>query len=452
MDILKGVIDAPQIELFFTPDFTAEELSGRRAAIAGTIGDGAHLLVASAPPMPYTLKLQDANFYYFSGLDTCHSYLLVEGGSGRSTLFLPSRDTMSGELADRLGFEDVDLIRSRTGVEEVAASSEMASRLQGVMTLFVPHAEVEGAGASLRETKGVAERREQAEWDQAEPGYKRLIRLLTERVSGLQIEDALPLIARQRSIKSPAEIELLKKAAHLTATAIIEGMKATKPGITENDLQAIAEYVFRSKGKCGVSYACIIAGSQRTWNGHYNLNSMTLHEDDIVLMDCAPDLRHYTSDIGRIWPVGGTYSPWHRSVYGFITEYHKAIIGLIKPGAMLADIYKEAERRMFQLCDEKGSPYGDLKPMLEQMIQKGIGYCNHAVGMSAHDLCGEWKDEPLRENMVFVCDPMVWCEPQHQYIRVEDTLLVTADGCERLTAEAPLELDEIEALVGSGAH
>ena len=73
---------------------------------------------------------------------------------------------------------------------------------------------------------------------------------------------------------------------------------------------------------------------------------------------------------------------------------------------------------------------------------------NHAVGMSVHDsVDGSWRDDPLKEGLVFVLDPMVWCHDRHEYIRVEDTIAVTADGCERLTGSAPIEIDEIEALM-----
>lgn len=452
MDFLSGVIDVPQIELHFTPDFTAEELQQRRQRIAMQIGDGAHLLVASAPPNPYRSNLQDAKFYYFTGMETCHTYLLIEGGSGISSVFLQSRETMPGEPETKLGYEDAELIKKKTGIENVFSSAELTAKLTGIKTLFVPHAETEGGGASFWDGKGCAKRREEEEWDKAEPDSKRLIRLLGERFPSMGIEDAVPFISAMRSIKSAAEIEVLRKSASMTAHAAIEAMKATRPGISENDLQAIAENVFRKQGRAGTAYPCIIAGGKRTWDGHYHLNSITLNKDDIVLFDCAPDFRHYASDIGRIWPVGGTYSPWHRQIYGFITEYHKTLISLVRPGVLLKDLYAEADGRMSKLCDGPDTPYAEIRPLFEQMVEKGIGYFNHAVGMSAHDCCGSWSADTLKEGQVFVCDPMVWCGDRHEYIRVEDTLLVTADGCERLTGAAPIELDEIESLVGTGVR
>ncbi len=435
-------------DLWFTPDFTASELAERRCRIAGEIGPQSHLLVAGAPPVPNDFPVQDANFYYFCGLETAHSYLLIDGGTGRTRLFLPSRDVMDGQPENRLGFEDAELIRQRLRIDEVASTDELTAALADVKVLYVPQTEVEGGGATRFAGLGCARRREEDPWDAAEPRHKRLLRLLKERVPGIEVYDASPLIREMRTIKSPAEIEVLRQAGSLAANACIEAMKATRPGITENHLQALAEYVFRDRGHCGLGYGVIVAGGKRTWDGHYHLNNATLRDGEIVLMDCGPDLRHYTSDIARLFPVNGKFSEWHRRVYGFIVEYQKTLLDLIRPGVLPADIYRDAEKKMGALCHEASSPYHDMKPFFDQMVKKGVRYLNHAVGLSVHDAIGDWRDQPLREGFVCVLDPMVWCEAEHEYIRVEDTIVVTADGCERLTGDAPFEIDEIERLMG----
>jgi len=436
-------------DLLFTRDFTAEELRTRRQTLAGKIGDGSHLLIASAPPVANSRPVQDALFYYFCGLETCHSYLLVDGKDGHTTLFLPSRETMAGEDANKLGFEDAELIKQRLQVESVVASTQLTAALSKVRVLYTPHAEVEGGGATRFGANGCARQCEQEEWDQAEPRHKRLIRLLGERFPGIEVVDVCPLVNHMRTIKSPAEIEVLAQAARLSANVMIESMKATHPGVTENRLQAMAEYIFRDQGHCGVCGGVIAASGTRTWDGHYNFNNATLRDGEVVLMDCGPDLRHYTSDIARIWPVNGVFDEWHRRVYGFIVAYHKTLLSLIRPGALVGDIYAEAARIMASRCKDPASPFGDLTPLLNQMIEKGVSYLNHAVGLSVHDATGPWRDHPLVAGTVCVVDPMVWCEPEHEYIRVEDTIVITADGCERLTAGAPFEIDDIEALMAS---
>ena len=434
-------------DLLFTRDFTAQELKARRQTIAGKMGEGAHLLIAGAPPTPGGRPVQDASFYYFCGLETRHSYLLLDGKDAHTTLFLPSRETMAGEDANKLGFEDAELIKQRLQVDAVVASTELTAALSKVRTLYTPFAELEGGGATRFAANGCAKRREEEEWDQAEPRHKRLVRLLNERFPDMEVMDACPLTNDMRTIKSPAEIEVLRQAGQLSANVMIESMKITRPGVTENRLNAMAEYIFRDQGHCGVYGGVIAAGGKRTWDGHYNFNNATLRDGDVVLMDCGPDLRHYTSDIARFWPVNGTYSEWHRGVYGFIVEYHKTLLSLIRPGALAADIYTEAARIMASKCKDPASPFGDQTPLLNQMVEKNVSYLNHGVGMSMHDATGPWRDRPLKAGIVCVVDPMVWCEPQHEYIRVEDTIVITEDGCDRLTGAAPFEIADIEAVM-----
>lgn len=437
-------------DLFFTQDFTADELAGRRQHIADQIGAGSSLLLVSAPPVPHDYPYQEANFYYFTGIETVHSYLLVEGGTGRSQLFVPSRDTIDGEEFNRLGFEDADLIKERLKFDSVASTEALSDALKGIKSLYVLQGEPEGGGATFYGAQGCARRREEEPWDQAEPRHKRLIRLLTERIPGIEIHDVLPMIKDMRTIKSPAEIELMRKAGHLAGDAVVEAMKASHPGVNENHLRSVGDFVYNDRGNCGSAYDWIVAGGQRTWDGHYHLNNRTIQDGEIVLMDCGPDLRHYTSDIARIWPVNGTFSDWHRRIYGFIVEYHKALMAEVKPGVLAKDVYERAAQTMAGICTEPDHPYHDMKANFEQMLERGVGYLNHGVGLSVHDLMGQWRDIPLREGFVIVCDPMIWCEPEHEYIRVEDTLVVTADGCESLTRTAPFEIDDIEALLASG--
>ncbi len=441
------IADLSGRDLLFSPDFTAEEFQSRRNTIAAAIGENAHLLITSAPPVPADHPVQDALFYYFCGLETCHSYLLVNGQTGHTSLFLPSRDTMDGELQHKLGFEDADLIRQRLKIDHVASSAELTAALSDVTLLFTPLVELEGGGATRFSANGCARRCEEEAWDQAEPRHKRLLRLLAERFPAMQVEDACPLIGPMRTIKSSAEIEVMRQAGKLSADVMIESMKATRPGATENQLQAIAEYVFRDQGHCGLGYGVIAASGPRIWDGHYHYNNATLQDDEVVLMDCGPDLRHYTSDIARLWPVNGVFGDWHRRVYGFIVEYHKALLSQIRPGAMADDIYAESARLMAEKCKDPTSPFGDMTPLLNQMIEKGVRYLNHAVGLSVHDAIAPWQKEPLKPGFVVVVDPMVWCEPEHQYIRVEDTIVITDDGYERLTGDAPFEIDDIEALM-----
>ncbi len=448
MNTKSVTLDVRPRDLLITRDFTAAELKERRQRIASQIEEGAKLLIVGAPPVPEDRLVQDANFYYFCGLDVPHSYLLIEGKTGHTTVYLPSRDVMDGAAEDKLGFEDADYIRTRLDVEKAEPRSKLTEALQGVSILYTPLVEVEGGGATRFGAMGCAQKREEDEWDQAEPRRKRLVRLLEERFPGIEVRNAIPLINPLRTIKSPAEIAVLREAGALSAAAVMEGMRIVQPGIHENRLQAAVEYVFRDQGHCGLGYGVIAAAGQRTWDGHYHYNNAKIEDSDIVLLDCGPDLRHYSSDIARIFPANGVFSDWHRRIYGMIAQYHNVLLDLIRPGVLPQDIYDESVRQMLAFCDQPDGVFHGMRPYVEQMQKAGVRYLNHGVGLSVHDAIDpEWKNRPLQEGFVCALDPMIWVKETHEYIRVEDTVVVTSNGVERLTGDAPFEIDDIESLM-----
>ena len=97
-------------------------------------------------------------------------------------------------------------------------------------------------------------------------------------------------------------------------------------------------YHYLANGARDAGYRAIIAGGPNAWYGHYSANNCPLQDGDLVLVDCAPDYCYYTSDIGRMWPVNGRYSPVQRELYGFMVEYHKVLLRLIRPGVTDAQI------------------------------------------------------------------------------------------------------------------
>jgi Xaa-Pro aminopeptidase len=162
-------------------------------------------------------------------------------------------------------------------------------------------------------------------------------------------------------------------------------------------------------------------------------------------MDAAPECAHYTSDIGRMWPVNGTYAPWQRELYGYIVEYHKVLLSSIRPGVTPDQVMDEAAGNMRGVWEGwkfSKEPYREgTRRTLEFR-----GHLSHPVGMAVHD-DGGYYHRPLLPGTVFAVDPQMWIPEERLYIRVEDTIVVTEDGIENLTSGAPLELDDVEALM-----
>ena len=163
-------------------------------------------------------------------------------------------------------------------------------------------------------------------------------------------------------------------------------------------------------------------------------------------MDYAPDLGGYTSDIGRMWPVNGRYSPWQRELYGFVVEYHKTLLRTIRPGVTATQVMNAAAGQMEPVID--AATWSD--PAFEQAAREMLcfqGHLSHPVGMAVHDV-GDYFSGPLEPGHVFALDPQMWVRERQLYVRVEDTVAVTNTGVENLTKDTPLELDDVEAVMG----
>jgi Xaa-Pro aminopeptidase len=204
-------------------------------------------------------------------------------------------------------------------------------------------------------------------------------------------------------------------------------------------------YHYLANGARDAGYNAIVAGGPNAWFGHYSANNCPLRDGDLVLVDCAPDYRYYTSDIGRMWPVNGVYSPLQRELYGFVVAYHKVLLRLIRPGVTDVQIQQEAATEMAQVI-ERTSFSKDVYEAAARRALEFPYHMSHCVGMAVHDV-GHYRGKPLQPGMVFALDPQMWIPEEKLYIRVEDTVAVTEAGIENLTADAPLELEDVEATI-----
>ena len=223
-------------------------------------------------------------------------------------------------------------------------------------------------------------------------------------------------------------------------------MRCTAPGVHEYELAAVANFVFLAGGARGEGYRAIVGGGQNAWFGHYGRLADPLRDGDLVLMDHAADFAYYTSDIGRMWPVNGTFTPAQRTLYEFIVDYHRRLLARIAPGVDSWELMAEVREEMTP--DRRADGVGGAAPSDGGARRARVHRAPVApVGMAVHDV-GDYRSRPLEPGVVMAIDPMIWIPEERQYVRCEDTVLVTADGCEVLTSAAPLDCDEIEAAMG----
>lgn len=432
----------------FQTGFPPSEFAERRGKVFDAIGDGAHALLQGAGPVRgFEVFRQSNDFYYLCGLEVPQSLLLLDGGQRTASVYLPHRDEAHARSEGAiLSAEDEGLVRELTGADTVYGPEKLSEHLRAVKDLHVPHMPAEGRAMSRDVATGSQRKVAEDRWDGRVSREAHLIGLLMDRFPRIAIRDLSPILDELRLIKSPREIELLDCAAKLAGLAVMEAMRSTRPGVIEYQLGAIASYTFLSNGARGDGYRSIIAGGANAWYGHYFRNDCPLQGGDLVLMDCAPDYGYYTSDIGRMWPVNGKYSRLQRELYGFVVEYHKALLKRIRPGAMASDIMVEAAEGMAQVIEHRSFSEPVYEGAARRMLEF-TGHLSHPVGMAVHDV-GNYHTRPLAPGMVFTVDPQMWVHEEERYIRCEDTVVVTEDGAENLTQFVPLELDDVETLMG----
>ena len=433
----------------YQTDIGSDEFLTRRHRVLEAIGRDGVALIQGGPKEPaHDVFRQTNDFYYLCGVEVPHSYLLIDGSSGESSLFLPhqAEETRAKE-GTSLAPDNAETGCKLTGVDHVYGIEFLRRSLERCTTVYTPMRSAEGSGMSWDTVQRAGQEAVSDPWEGQPERTQAFIQLIRARVPAAEIRDLGPIIDDLRLIKSDAEAVLLRKAGQLTALAITEAMRSTRPGVMEYQLDAVMRYTYLVNGSRDAGYRAIIAGGANTWYGHYNANDQELADGDLLLADCAPDYRYYTSDIGRMWPVNGKYSELQRELYGFIVTYHKTFLSLIQPGVTPDQVLAEAAG---QMRDVIGSTDWS-KPIYEQSAKRALefkGHLSHPVGMAVHDV-GSYKGKPFEPGVVFTLDPMMWVPEERRYIRVEDTLLITETGFENLTSEAPLELDDVEVIVGT---
>ena len=434
----------------FNDVFPPEEYAVRRAKVFDRIGNDVAILQGTTE-RPGEQPLRQSNqFFYLTGVVEPRAILLLDGQTKRATLYLNPRNERRETMMYGPGLYPGNEAEKATGIDAVLPRDDfkiaVAKLAEATRTIYTPYRPEVLGSASASDPAALAKATAEDPWDGRISREQAFLAKLKEASPKSEIANLDPILDKLRGTKSPREIAIIREATRITGLAILEAMKHSKPGLKEYELQADAEYIFKKYGSYGAAYFALIATGTNTWYSHYHKNTATLQAGELLQFDYAPDYKNYTSDVTRVFPVNGKFTPRQREYYGIYLALYKALMTSIRVHAAPRDIVKTAVVKMDQIL--AGYPFTDdaIKAAAIAFVDK---YRNskgnslgHTVGMEVHDVRN--PTETLEPGQLFTIEPAMTIPDEHVGIRLEDVILITETGYENLSGFVPLEIEEIE--------
>jgi Xaa-Pro aminopeptidase len=435
----------------FTDVFPPEEFAARRARVMARIGDGVAVLQGTTE-RPGEQPLRQSNqFHYLCGVVEPRAILVLDGRSNKTTLFLQPRNERRENFMFGPGLYPGGEAVKATGVDAVLPREdftklvgEFAKEGRAIYTPYRP--EVLGS-ASASDPAALARNTRNDPWDGRISREEAFIAKLKEASPRSEIGNLDPILDELRGTKSPREIAILREATRIAGLGIIDALRNARPGMHEYELQAYAEYEFKKYGAYGAAYFALIATGKNTLYSHYHKDTAVLQEGDLVQFDYAPDYKNYTSDVTRVFPANGKFTPRQREFYSIYLKLYQALMTSIEVHKTPAEIIKNAVVKMdaimasFSFTDEKikqaATVFVDRYRNSRPNVQLG-----HTVGMEVHDVRN--PTATLEPGQLFTIEPAMTLPDEHLGIRLEDMILITENGYENLSAFVPIEIADIE--------
>ncbi|MHC4823279.1 MAG: aminopeptidase P N-terminal domain-containing protein [Planctomycetota bacterium] len=391
---------------------------------------------------------QQSGFWYLTGCPEPEAALvLAKGidGIGEETLFVlprdPARETWTGRrlgpegAMETLGFQDA---HNHEDFEEVV--HDALAKAKRVWCRLGEQPELDGFVL-----EGLAGLRKKARLGLAPPSA---------------LLDPGPVLDEMRLFKSEEELQLMRRAAAVSAEAHMLAMAQCNPGTYEYELEALLHYTFRRHGchTAGWAYPSIVASGGNACILHYTENNTPCADGDLVLIDAGGEYQHYAADITRCFPTNGKFSPAQEDVYRIVLEAQVATVDAVRVGTPFHDLHDLASRRLCEGLVELGV----VKTSVEEAMESGsykrwtIHNTSHWIGLDVHD-CGAYRldkvSRPLEPGMVLTVEPGLYFADDDETVpaalrgigvRIEDDVHVTGGDPENLTIATPKTIADVE--------
>jgi len=368
--------------------------------------------------------IQDANFFYLTGLKQPNAQLIVAkyGKINHSMLFIerniPEMEVWIGKKLTKEEAQNISGIEHTYFIDEfprvfhpIALSSELCLYDYASSQL----------NSNLTDTQFQ-------------------IKEINAHYPALKILHPGQYLTKLRSVKKADEIEDMKIAIRITNDAIHNVMNNTKPGMMEYELEAHFRYECIKNNAKRLAFSPIIASGKNATILHYEKNIGKVEKNDLVLLDVGAKWNEYCADITRTFPANGTFSSRQKEVYEAVLEINKKIIEKVKPGLTLKDLQDETIKLMKKALKELNLIKKDEE--FKKYYMHGV---SHLLGLAAHDLVDRAKK--LEEGWVITVEPGIYIPEEGIGVRIEDDILVTKDGYENLSKIIPKEVDDIKTIL-----
>lgn len=435
-------------------DYLSKEFhAGRRDALRKIMPDNSVAVVMAYPTRTFSNDVeyfyhQNPDMYYFSGYREPHSLLLIfkeqqkgeDGSSYNEMIFVQKKNVVAEQWTGRrLGTEGA---QKKLGIahafngEDFATAKIDFSKFDKIIFDRFP----DDVGNS---------RYEQADLFDLIRQFKAKANITEEYAKDKRYDTRLfrELTGQLREIKTPEEMDLLRKAVEISCRGQNEVMKSVHPGMSEMEIQGLHEYVHKKYGAEGVGYGSIVGAGANGCVLHYMENTKTKIGNDLLLMDVGAEYHGYTADVTRTIPANGKFSAEQKIIYNLVYEAQEAAFRTLKDGAKWSDASKAARGVIADGLFKLGiitdkSEVGTYYP-------HGLG---HHIGLDVHD---RNFSQTLKKDMVITIEPGIYIPPDSKCdkkwwniaVRIEDDALITQNGFELLSSFAPRKVEEIEKMI-----
>ncbi len=414
-----------------------QAFAARRAELGKQLKTGYAILFARNEIPEAAHYREDNDFYYFTGLQDPGAVMFMDVEKATTIIFEPQQAARTAQVygPNLLSMSPVD--RESLGYSVVLSVSDLETALSYTLQGH--------AGCDLWARLGFPDKADGARpevgrdhaWKFTHPYHEPVpedlapSKLLAERYPMAHLRDLTPAIDAMRNIKSPKEIEVLRRNGKLSAEGNRDAIAHAHPGMYQYQIEARAEYYYYDHGAQSLAYLAIVGSGSDINTWHYFSDRHKIEANQLVVFDFAASLDHETMDITRTFNISGKFTPEQAQWYSVDLEAQKAVIALLAPG----HTYEEAAAAGQAVYEKAG------------VGKQWMGFPGHFVGFATHDVLR--PSGPVRAGQVVTVEPIIEFPEKQMHYRVEDTILVTDGAPENLSSAVPKEIGEVEKLVGS---